>query len=383
LVLLLALGGAVASFTACKRQNAYVAPPPPSVGVAHALRQEVTPYLEATGSLVAFNEVDLMARVEGFLQEIDYKDGAVARRGDTLFVVEPAPYQAKLRQAQASQQAAEAQVAQSDAEYKRQASLGSKEFSSQSTVDQALATRESNRANLENQKAGVTIAAINLGYTHVTAPFDGIVTAHLVSVGELVGVSGPTKLASIVQLRPIYVSFNISEQDVQRIRADLARRGLTFAELGKVPVEVGLMTEEGYPHSGTLDYAAAMVDPSTGTLSVRGVLSNDDGALLPGFFVRARVPMAAGRREALLVPDQVLGSNQSGSYLMVVNKDNLAEQRSVKIGQLVGALRVIEAGLEPDDQVVVTGLQHAIAGAKVAPEPAEIRSAATGLDGKS
>lgn len=380
---LFAICAALAALPGCKKENAYVPPPPPHVGVAHALRQEVTPYLEATGSLVAFNQVDLVARVQGFLQEIKYQDGALAKRGDTLFVIEPAPYEAKLRQAQASQDSAAAQLAQSEAEYQRQATLGRRDFSSQSTVDQALATRDSNRANLANQQAGVTIAAINLGYTHVTAPFDGRVTAHLVSVGELVGVTGPTQLATIVQLRPIYATFNISEQDVQRIRADLARRGLTVADLGKIPVEAGLMTEDGYPHSGTLDYAAPNVDSSTGTLTLRAVFANDDGVLLPGFFVRVRVPMTRDRREALLVPDQALGADQSGRYLMVVNKDNKVDQRSVKVGQLVGSLRVIETGLSPDDAVVVAGLQHAIAGQKVLPEPAEIRAASAAADSKS
>jgi membrane fusion protein, multidrug efflux system len=381
--LLLALCVTLAALPSCKRENAYVPPPPPHVGVAHALRQEVTPYLEATGSLVAFNQVDLVARVQGFLQEIKYQDGALAKRGDTLFVIEPAPYEAKLRQAQASQDSAKAQFVQSEAEYQRQASLGKRDFSSQSTVDQALATRDTNRANLANQEAGVTIAAINLGYTHVTAPFDGRVTAHLVSVGELVGVTAPTQLATIVQLRPIYATFNISEQDVQRIRADLARRGLTVADLGKIPVEVGLMTEDGYPHAGKLDYAAPNVDPATGTLMLRGVFDNDDGVLLPGFFVRVRVPVTQDRREALLVPDQALGVDQSGRYLMVVNKDNKVEQRSVKVGQLVGSLRVIETGLSPDDAVVIAGLQHAIAGQTVLTEPAEIRAASTTANGKS
>ncbi len=354
------------------RDNSYAPPPPPRVGVSHPLRQTVTPYLETSGTMVAVNQVDLLARVQGFLQEIDYKDGAAVKRGDTLFVIEPAPYQAKLQQATASLAAAQSQATQSEAEYKRQASLGRSDFASQSAVEQALAKRDSDRANLSDQQAGVAIAGINLGYTHVTAPFDGLVTAHLVSVGELVGVSGPTKLASIVQLDPINVTFNISEQDVLRIRAGLPQRPLPVADLGKVPVEVGLMTEEGYPHAGTLDYAAPEVDASTGTLMVRGVLANPTYALLPGFFVRVRVPLAQGRRDALLVPDRALGSDQSGRYLLVVNQNHVVEHRDVGVGQLVGDLRVIETGLKPDDQVVVSGIQRAIAGETVSPEPTEI-----------
>ncbi len=370
----------VAIVSGCKRQNAYMAPPPPHVAVAQPLRQAVTPYLEATGNTVAYNQVDLVARVEGFLQEIRFSDGAAVHRGDTLFVIEPAPYQAKLQQAQAALASAQAQAVQSDAEYNRQASLGRSDFSSRSAVDQALAQRDTNQANVQNQQAAVTLAATNLGYTQVTAPFDGLVTAHEVAVGSLVGVSGPTKLASVIQFNPIYVSFNISEQDVLRIRANLRNSGRTEVDLNKVPVEIGLMTETGYPHRGTLDYASPTVDTQTGTLMVRGVLPNADRVLLPGFFARVRVPLATQQTDALLVPDAALGADQSGRYLLVVDKDDVVQQRSVKTGALVGSLRVIVSGLQPDERVVVSGLQRAVAGDKVVPQPSEIQAAVPAAD---
>ncbi len=369
--------------TGCKRQQtAFVPPPPPQVIVALALHQAVTPYLEATGNMVAFNQVDLVARVSGFLQEIRYTDGAIAHRGDTLFVIEPAPYQAKLQQAQAALDSAKAQVVQTDAEYDRQASLGRNDFASRSVVDQALAARDSNRANVLNQQAAVTLAATNLGYTQVTAPFDGTVTAHQVSIGSLVGASGPTQLATIVQLDPIYVSFTVSEQDVLRIRANLRQSGVTVRELGKIPVEVGLMTETGYPHQGTLDYVAPSVDTSTGTLMVRGVLPNSNYALLPGYFVRVRVPMQIDKAESLLVPETALGTDQSGRYLLLVDKDDVVQQRTVTTGARVGTLRVVASGLQPDDRVVVSGLQRAVPGQKVVPKATEI-TAAMAPPGKS
>ena len=378
ITLLAALGVA-----GCKRQQtAFVPPPPPQVIVAQALHQAVTPYLEATGNMAAYNQVDLVARVSGFLQEIRYTDGAIAHRGDTLFVIEPAPYQAKLQQAQAALESAQAQVVQTDAEYDRQASLGRTDFASRSTVDQARAARDSNRANVLNQQAAVTLAATNLGYTQVTAPFDGMVTAHQVSVGSLVGANAPTTLASIVQIDPIYVSFPVSEQDVLRIRASLRQAGMDEKQIAKVPVEVGLMTEDGYPHQGTLDYAAPNVDTSTGTLMVRGVLANADHMLLPGFFVRVRVPLRAQQAEALLVPETVLGTDQSGRYLLLVDKDDVVQQRTVTTGARVGTLRVIASGLQPDDRVVVSGLQRAVPGEKVAPKATEI-TAAMPAPGKS
>jgi RND family efflux transporter MFP subunit len=364
---------AVALLAGCKEEkNTYVPPPPPQVAVAKPLLQAVIPYLPATGTTVAFNQVNLEARIQGFLTSIDYVDGAAVKQGDTLFVIEPAPYQAALQQAQATMQSTQAQLIQAEAEYKRQATLLAQNVSAQNTYDQALAKRDSLRANLLDNQAGVTQAAINYGYTRVTAPFDGIVTNHLQSVGALVGYGSPTKLATIVQLDPIYVTFNVSEQDVIRIRDAAAKRGLTREDINKVPIQVGLATEQGYPHEGLLDYSAPEIDTSTGTLMVRGIFKNADHALLPGFFVRIRVPLDLQSAPAFLVPDTVIGTDQAGQYVLVVNKDNVVEQRKITTGQVYGQLRVVLTGLTADDQVVVSGIQHAIPGGKVAPQPTEI-----------
>jgi RND family efflux transporter MFP subunit len=364
---------AAALLAGCKEEkNAYVPPPPPQVGVAKPLQQSVIPYLPATGTTVAFNQVNLEARIQGFLTSIDYVDGAAVKQGDTLFVIEPAPYQAALQQAQATMQATQAQLVQAEAEYKRQATLLAQNVSAQNTYDQALAKRDSLRANLLDNQAGVTQAAINYGYTRVTAPFDGIVTNHLQSVGALVGYGAPTKLATIVQLDPIYVTFSVSEQDVIRIREAAAKRGLTRGDIDKIPIQVGLVTEQGYPHEGLLDYSAPEIDTSTGTLLVRGIFKNENHALLPGFFVRIRVPLDIQSDVAFLVPDTVIGTDQAGQYLLVVNKDNVVEQRKITTGQVYGQLRVVLTGLTADDQVVVSGVQHAIPGGKVAPQVTEI-----------
>jgi RND family efflux transporter MFP subunit len=355
-----------------------VAPPPPRVTVATPLQQSVTHYLEATGNTAAVNSADLVARVSGFIQEINYQDGALVKKGALLFTIEPEPYKVKLDQAKAAEEGARATLKQAQADFDRQTQLVARQAGTQATLDQSQATRESTKSGLQQAEANTRIAALNLEYAHVTAPFEGVVTARQVSVGQFVGSGGtPTVLATIIQNDPIYVNFNVSEQDVLRIRADIARRGLTQDDLRKVPVEAGLQSETGYPHQGTLDYASPSVNPSTGTLAVRAALQNANRVLLPGYFVRVRVPVGEPQN-ALLVPDSAIGSDQGGRYVLVVDKDNVVEQRKVEIGPRVDERRVIESGLNPQDRVVVAGVLRAIPGQKVDPQmqPADAAASA-------
>jgi RND family efflux transporter MFP subunit len=314
----------------------------------------------------------LVARVQGFLQEVNYKEGERVKQGATLFVIEPEPYKLKLEQSQAAEVGAEATSKQTETDYVRQVDLSSRQISSKVALDNATANRDTALARLKQAQVETRQAEINLGYTQVKAPFDGIVTARLVSLGELVGANGPTHLATIVETAPIYVNFNISEQEVLNIRAEMRRLNITQAELRQVPVEVGLQTDNGYPLRGTLDYIAPSVNQATGTLAVRAILPNTDGVLMPGFFVRIR--MSADERKSLLVPDVALGSDQGGRYVLIVNKDNVVEQRKVAIGPKVGDLRAIDSGLLPDDRVVVAGILRAIPGQKVDPQ---LQTAAT------
>jgi RND family efflux transporter MFP subunit len=357
---------ACVALSACE-QNSFVPPPPPKVEVAPPVARSITRYLEATGNTAPIKTVDLVARVQGFLQSINYQDGTFVKEGTTLFTIEPDTYKLKLEQAQAAEAGAQASLKQAEADYKRQSDLVARQAVSQATLDTSTSNRDNAQANLQQAQVNTRIAEVNFGYTKVVAPFDGIVSAHLISVGELVGASSPTQLATIVALDPIYVNFNVNEQDVLRIRADALKRGLTSDDLKQVPVEVGLQTETGYPHKGKLDYAAPTINQSTGTLAVRGVLPNPDRVLLPGYYVRVRVP-SAQQQDALLVPDVALGSDQAGRYVLVVNGDNVVEQRKVQTGPLEGDLRVIESGLKSDDRVVIAGLLRAIPGQKVDPQ---------------
>jgi membrane fusion protein, multidrug efflux system len=374
-VLAISLGG-------CKEENAYVPPPPPVVGVAQPLKQTVSLYLEQTGSAAPVASVDLVARVGGFLSEIHYQDGATVKRGDLLFVIEPTPYEAKLKQAEASLIAAKAELVRSQAEFGRQSTLSQEDVTTAVMLDKARQTRDSDQGAVMSAEAGVTLAKVNLSYTRVTAPFDGIVTQHLVSVGGMVGETGETKLATIVQLEPIHVAFNMSEQNVLLVRANLWQKRLTLEDLVKIPLEVGLMNEEDYPHPGTIDYVAPEFDATTGTLLIRGIFRNSRRELLPGSFVRVRVPMERRQEDALLVPRRALGQDQEGRYVLVIGNEDLVEQRKVALGQQVSNLQVIESGLKADDRVVVTGNQRAIPGKKVTPQPTTITSALVGVGKK-
>jgi RND family efflux transporter MFP subunit len=358
---------ASAGVTACGEDNRYVAPPPPQVTVATPVRKQVTRYLEATGNTAAINTANLVARVPGFIQKINYSDGDHVKEGAVLFIIEPESYELKLKQSQAAEASAKASLEKAEQDYQRQFELASRGTASKAALDNATANRDTALAALKQAEINTRLAAINDGYTRVTAPFDGIVTARKVSVGEYVGSTSPTVLATIVQFTPIYVNFTLSEQDVLMVRAMLRKEGIKPEDLKKVPVEVGLQSDAQYPHKGTLDYAAPNVDATTGTLAVRAILPNEGRALLPGYFVRVRVPLPR-ESEELLVPDVALGSDQGGRYLLVVNKDNVVEQRKVEIGPVVGDMRVIEKGLNPGDRVVISGILRAIPGQKVDPQ---------------
>ena len=363
------VGSVVAlALAGCSEQNKYVAPPPPKVAVAQPVQRPATNYLQLTGNTQAFLSVTLNARVQGYLTSINYKDGAAVKKGDLLFGIEEDNYVASLDQAKANQSANEAQQVQAQQQYARQSTLGKQDFASQAAVEDAKAKLDQSTAGVAGAKASVESATINLGYTKVTAPFDGIVTNHLVDVGALVGVGGPTQLATIVQIDPIYVYFNVSEQQVLIVKEALAKSGRAPTELDKTPVEIGLQTENGYPHKGHLDYVSPQLDASSGTLTVRGLVENKNRALLPGLFVRVRVPLQQ-MEKAILVPDEAIGAGQQGTYVLVVGKDNVVEQRLVKLGQVQDdGLRVVLSGLGSDDLVVTGGIQRAVPGSKVDPQ---------------
>ena len=346
--LVLAGLAAFASLMACGKRNQYQPPPAPPVTVSKPLRMPVTDYLQSTGSVAAFKTVDLMARVEGYLRSVDFKDGSVVKAGQLLFVIEPEPYQAKLASYQA-------QLLDAQAEYDRQLRMIKENATSQANVDKWLSQRD-------QAAAAVTLAKINLSYTRVTAPFDGRIDRHLVDPGNLVGTMGTaTKLATIEQIDPAYVYFSINERDLLRVRAAVQTQTKKLGEAPAVPVQVALQTDEGYPHLGTLDFAGSGLDTGSGTLQLRASVPNARYTLLPGLFARLRIGLAAPVPR-LVVPDRIVSSDQAGSYLLTVGPDQKVRQQRIETGPLESGFRAVLAGLDANSEVVIDGLQNAIPG---------------------
>lgn len=356
----------------CKEEqrNAYVAPPPPTVGIAPPVVQTVTNYVELTGTTSAVATVQLVARVAGYLQQIHFGDGAQVKKGDLLFTIQQDQYQAELEQAQSQVGVYQAQLLNAQTEFERYSGLFKQKAASAVDVDTWQANRDQAKASLLGAQAQVELAQINLGYTTVSAPFDGRMGRHLIDVGNLVGPGGAnTVLAEINQIDPIYAYFTINERELLRIREQRAKSDAGSGQPTDQVLELGVADEKGFPHSGKLDFAAIALTSGTGTLQLRGIFPNSDFKLLPGLFARIRAPLGESPN-TLLVPDSVIGRDQAGAYVLTVDKDNVVHRAGITAGQLVGTLRVAESGLAADDRVIVDGLQRAVPGAKVTPKEA-------------
>jgi RND family efflux transporter MFP subunit len=345
------------------------APTAAPVPVAKPKVQSVSDTMVVTGNAASVAVVKLIARVVGYLDQIHFEDGQLVRKGDKLFTVQQDQYKAQLQQAQAQLQLAQAQLNHAKIEVTRYVALVKKGAATQVDVDHWNYEQAAAEANILAAQANIAVAQLNLDYTVVTAPFDGQMGKHLVDPGNVVGGAGQqVVLAEITQLDPIYVEANISSQQALQVRTNLDQRRLTLEQIRQIPIEVALSDETGFPHRGTLQYVAPVIDPQTGTLFVRGILRNPNRTLMPGIFVKLRLPLEKSAANALLIPNNALQEDQGGRYVLVLDKNNVTQQRYVQIGQQVGALRVITSGLAPDDRVVIGELWRSSAGTKVTPD---------------
>jgi len=352
------------------------APPPPSVTVAYPMEQSVTDYLEFTGNTAATDSVTLVARVEGFLDSIHFTDGSTVHKGDLLFTIQQEQYKAQLQQARAQVAAQTAALWHARQEFARYSKLLAEDAATQTDVDHWHYERDSAEAGLLGAQAQVELAKLNLSYTTVTAPFDGRIGRHLVNPGNVVGAMGQqTALAQIDQIDPLYVYFTINERDLLKILSQQKTRPTEPLYKRAIPAFFSLSNEKNFPHEGRLDFASISVSPTTGTLQLRGIFPNHMLTILPGLFVRIRVPIEE-ERKALTVPGDALSFDQQGEYLLVVNNQNVVERRSVKAGAQVGERLVIEEGVTDKDKVIVEGLLQSIPGRTVAPQMASAAVAA-------
>jgi RND family efflux transporter MFP subunit len=411
------LAVALAIGPGCGETNRYIEPPPPEVTIARPSTRDVTNYIEVTGTTQPVLSVDIRARVKGFLKERHFKEGSIVKQGQLLLVIDEVPFQVQLDQAKTrlaeaeaslkkarqsrSREVARAQLALDESQLRlaqldenRQRSLFSKNAGTREEMDRTEANRKKNEAQVDATRASldqaeadfetnilgaeanvgaartaVRNAEIELGYCRMYSPLDGRISRINYHEGNLVGDGSSSLLATIVKIDPIYAYMNVSEYDLLRYRTRSGSPGQPGVDSAPMPMELGLSNEgDLYPHRGEADYQDPGVDAGTGTIRVRGLFPNPDLSLLPGFFVRIRVPLDR-RKDALLVPERALGIDQTGTYLLVVNKDNVVEYRPVKTGALQDGLRVVEGSIGPNDQVVVDGLLRARPKLKVSPKP--------------
>ncbi len=367
---LLAVAAAVASVPGCRDAQETAAPPPPAVTVARPVSESVANYLDFTGNTAATQKVTVVARVEGYLEKIHFIDGQQVKKGDLLFTIQQAQYQAQLKKAQAQVAVEKAALWHATTELRRYTDLVRQDAATQTQVDHWRTEKEQAAARLLAAQAQVEIAQLTLGYTLVRAPIAGRIGRHLVDTGNLVGGIGqPTSLAEIEQIDPIHVYFTIDQRELLRLIERQKTLPRDAIGRGLVPATFGLLTEEGHPHQGHLDFAAIGIAPTTGTLQVRGVFANRDQRILPGLFARLRVS-ALEAKDALLVPGDAVRFDQQGEYVLVVNAQNIVERRGVKLGLQVGDRLVVSEGLAADDLVIVEGLLQAVPGRAVSPHPA-------------
>jgi len=348
------------------------------VTVAKPVKKLVSDYDEYVGRFVAVDFVEVRARVSGYLDKIQFTDGQLVKAGDPLFTVDRRPFQASLDQAKASVEQAQANLAFADADLKRGENLVRGTSITQQTLDQRVQTKRVAEANVTAQEAATRQAELDLEFTQLAAPIAGRIGDRRVSVGNLVtgGASGSTTLlATIVSVDPIRFEFTMDEQSYLRyLRAAAAGQADSIDRGMRLPVSLKLIDEKDFTHQGKIDFVDNVIDRSSGTIRGRAEFANADGKLTPGMFGRIRIA-ASAPAEALLVPDTAIGTEQVRKFVLAVGKDDVATPKYVTLGPVVDGLRVITAGLAPDDLVIVNGLMRVRPGIKVSPQQATAEAA--------
>jgi multidrug efflux system membrane fusion protein len=355
--------------------------PPPAVTVSQPVVREVIDYDDYEGRIAAIPTIEVRARVRGYLDKIHFQDGEIVKKDALLFEIDPRPYKAELEGAEAQKAAAEAAFKLAQATAERDLKLASTGAVSRQELDVSLGKQGVSQAEVRKADAAIARTKLDLDFAKITAPITGKIGRAQVDVGNLVNAGGgETLLTTITSVDPIYVYFNVDERALLRYRREFRKsKGKQMESLKelKIPVEVALEGEEGYPHKGVLDFAENRVDPKTGTIQARGVLPNAKGIIDAGMRARVRVPVSEPYK-ALLITDRAVGTDQNLKYVYVVDAEHVAKRRDIQLGRIKDGLRVIEKGLEPGDQVIVNGIQSVRPELKVDPKPSEMPGAQAG-----
>ncbi len=345
---------AVLFLSACDKKAPQKSSQPPAVTVAKPISQDVRSFEIFDGNVAAYLSVNLEARVPGYLKKIAFDDGAYVRKDQLLFVIEQDQYAQQVNLTKAI-------FAESKIEINRQKALLKDNATSQSAVDKAMSVYLQAEANLK-------LAEINYGYTEVRAPFDGLMGRHLIDVGNYLGGSPQgVKLATIQKIDPVYVYFSINERDLLKYQKRFVNEQDRKAQINKLPVHVQLQGEEGYPHTGILDFAANLLSASTGSLQLRAELPNSRASLVPGLYAKVRVEYGEPRL-AVLIPNSSIQSDQQGDYVFIVDEAKKASRRNIKRGQQFGPLVEVTTGLTANDTLIINGFINVRVGLEVKPE---------------
>jgi RND family efflux transporter MFP subunit len=347
---------------------------PPDVVVSRPSELDVTDTYFFEGYTAAVETVDVRARVNGYLSQIYFQDGADVKKGAPLFLIDPAPYEATYKEAQAELNRVEVQLKRLDSDLARAKILLPKRTITQEEYDRTAADRAAAAAELMAREAAVEKADLDRRFCAIKAPISGRISRRMVTVGNLV-TANTSLLTTIVSMNPMYAYFDVDEPTVLKIRKAIREGKLESARDVEVPIYLGLDIDQDYPYKGTLDFVENRVDPNTGTLKVRGVFRNQDEALSPGLHARIKLPLGKPYK-ALAVTERAIGTNQGQKFVYVVNDKNEVVERAVTLGPLRDGMRVIASGLKPDERVIVNGLQRVRTGLTVNPKPAESATAA-------
>ena len=354
-------------------------PAPPAVTVSQPIQRELVEWDEYTGQFAAKENVEIRARVSGYLTEIHFEDGQLVKEGDLLFVIDPRPYEATLAAARAQLAQGSAQVELATRQLGRTAELRKKDFEPASTYDQRVSDLKVATAAVESAKAAIRSAELNVGFTRITAPLTGRISNHQVSIGNLIsgGDAATTPaLTTIVSLDPIYFYFDMSEGDYLAYQRATAAGMLGEARETTPPVYARLTDETEWPWKGQLNFLDNQMDRGAGTIRARATFVNPGYFVTPGQFGRIRIP-ASQQHVAILVPDGAVVTDQSRKVVMTVKEDGTVEPKVVRPGPMTeDGLRIVRSGLEPSDRVIINGLVRARPGSKVTPQPGQIETAA-------